>query len=121
MRACTSSNSRTFSIAITAWSAKVVTSSICLSVNGSTLVRVKNEDADRGSLAQQRDAERRAIVAKRQDAAHIVFRIGLDVVHMDDSSSSKARPTIVPRPGAIATLSKYSLFFNASWYLLVTP
>ena len=32
VRACTSSNSRTFSIAITAWSAKVVTSSICLSV-----------------------------------------------------------------------------------------
>ena len=36
--ACTSSNSRTFSIAITAWSAKVVTSSICLSVNGCTVV-----------------------------------------------------------------------------------
>ena len=41
MRACTSSNSRTFSIAITAWSAKVVTSSICLSVNGSTFARRK--------------------------------------------------------------------------------
>ena len=36
VRACTSSNSRAFSIAITAWSAKVVTSSICLSVNGRT-------------------------------------------------------------------------------------
>ena len=36
VRACTSSNSRTFSIAITAWSAKVVISSICLSVNGLT-------------------------------------------------------------------------------------
>ena len=34
VRACTSSNSRTFSMAITAWSAKVVTNSICLSVNG---------------------------------------------------------------------------------------
>ena len=32
VRACTSSNSRTFSIAITAWSAKVCKSSICLSV-----------------------------------------------------------------------------------------
>jgi hypothetical protein len=31
-------NSRTFSIAMTAWSANVVTSSICLSVNGSTRV-----------------------------------------------------------------------------------
>jgi len=36
VRACTSSNSRTFSIAITAWSAKVVTSSISRSMNGST-------------------------------------------------------------------------------------
>src|SRR6516225_8806088 len=35
-RACTSSYSRTFSIAIRAWSAKVLTSSICLSVNGRT-------------------------------------------------------------------------------------
>ena len=40
VRACSSSNSRTFSIAITAWSAKVVTSSICLSVNGATVVRI---------------------------------------------------------------------------------
>ena len=42
VRACTSSNSRTFSIAITAWSAKVVTSSICFSVNGRTVVRVRS-------------------------------------------------------------------------------
>ena len=35
-----SSNSRTFSIAIAAWSAKVDTSSICLSVNGRTCKRV---------------------------------------------------------------------------------
>ena len=34
VRCCSASNSRTFSMAITAWSAKVVTSSICLSVNG---------------------------------------------------------------------------------------
>ena len=40
VRACTSSNSRTFSIAITAWSAKVSTSSICLSVNGRGSVRI---------------------------------------------------------------------------------
>src|SRR5262249_1345574 len=39
VRACTSSNRRTFSIAITAWSAKVVTSSICLWVNGCTADR----------------------------------------------------------------------------------
>ena len=39
VRFCTSSNSRTFSIAITAWSAKVSTSSICLSVKGFTSSR----------------------------------------------------------------------------------
>jgi hypothetical protein len=42
VRACTSSNSRTFSIAITAWSANVWTRSICCWVNGSTATRVRN-------------------------------------------------------------------------------
>ncbi len=41
VRACTSSNSRAFSIAITAWSANVVTSSICFSVKGATAVRAR--------------------------------------------------------------------------------
>jgi hypothetical protein len=41
VRACTSSNSRAFSIAITAWSAKVVASSICLSEKGRTVERVR--------------------------------------------------------------------------------
>ena len=40
VRASTLSNSRTFSIAITAWSAKVVTNSICLSVKGRTVRRI---------------------------------------------------------------------------------
>ena len=42
VRACTSSNRRTFSIAITAWSANVVASSICWSVNGRTVERVRH-------------------------------------------------------------------------------
>ena len=41
VRASTRSNRRTFSIAIAAWSANVVASSICLSVNGRTSERVK--------------------------------------------------------------------------------
>jgi hypothetical protein len=41
VRACTWSNNRTFSIAITAGSAKVEISSICLSVNGFTARRNK--------------------------------------------------------------------------------
>ena len=60
VRACTSSNSRAFSIAITAWSAKVVTSSICLSVKGSYRRAVQHDDADRAALAQERHAEHRA-------------------------------------------------------------
>ena len=36
VRCCSASNSRTFSMAMTAWSAKVVTNSIWLSVNGWT-------------------------------------------------------------------------------------
>ena len=38
-RASSSVNSRTFSIAITAWSAKVFASAICLSVKGCTSLR----------------------------------------------------------------------------------
>ena len=34
LRLCSSVNRRTFSIAMTAWSAKVWSSAICLSVNG---------------------------------------------------------------------------------------
>ena len=53
-----SSNSRTFSIAIAAWSAKVATSSICRSVNGSHLrARSDADDADRNSFAQHRHSE----------------------------------------------------------------
>ena len=39
VRACSSVKSRTFSIAMTAWSAKVWSSAICLSVNGRTSAR----------------------------------------------------------------------------------
>ena len=39
VRSCSSGNSRTFSIAITAWSAKVCSSAICLSVKGRISVR----------------------------------------------------------------------------------
>ena len=63
VRACTSSNRRAFSMAISAWSAKVVTSSICLSLNGCTTGRRQHDDADRDIVAQQRDAEDRAKTA----------------------------------------------------------
>ena len=50
VRACSSSNSRVFSMAITAWSAKVLTSSICLSVNGRTSCADQHDHADRHCL-----------------------------------------------------------------------
>ncbi len=42
LRSPSSVNSRTFSIAITAWSAKALSNSTCLSENGSTLVRKRS-------------------------------------------------------------------------------
>ena len=50
VRGCNSPSSRAFSIAMTAWSAKVRTSSICRSVNGSTRFRARY-DAERPSRA----------------------------------------------------------------------
>ena len=50
VRACTSSNRRTFSMAITAWSAKVSTNSICFLVKGFTTGARQHENADRNSL-----------------------------------------------------------------------
>ena len=48
--ACVSLNSRTFSIAITAWSAKVSSSAICLSVNGRGSGAQSDDRADRRRL-----------------------------------------------------------------------
>ena len=64
VRACTSSNSRTFSMAITAWSAKVLSSSICLSVNGpvsrAQMTIVADQPARRGSCGTPRQARKPA-------------------------------------------------------------
>ena len=50
--ACFSSlNSRVFSIAITAWSAKVWSSAICVSVNGRTWMRLVNNRANRNAFS----------------------------------------------------------------------
>ena len=54
LRACTSSNSRTFSMAMTAWSAKVFSSSICLSLNGRDLGAPDTNAPIASPLAHQR-------------------------------------------------------------------
>ena len=51
-------NSRTFSMAITAWSAKVSRRAICLSVNGSDLHSANQDSPDRKSLTKQRHGKR---------------------------------------------------------------
>ena len=56
LRAWSSLNSRTFSIAITAWSAKVLSSAICLSENGSGRRANDVDRADRVEFPQHRRA-----------------------------------------------------------------
>ena len=63
VRASTLLNKRTFSIAIAAWSANVVTSSICFSVNGSHLSTYQSEDADRSPLPHHRHGKYGAEIA----------------------------------------------------------
>ncbi len=69
-------NRRTFSIAITAWSAKVSTSAIWRGENASTWWRQSVNDADRLSVAHQRHSDDRAIVLDRLPAVAV-----LGVVH----------------------------------------
>ena len=58
---------------MTAWSAKVVTSSICLSVNGRTDFRPKVDDANRRSFSQERDAKKRANATSSSAALGYVY------------------------------------------------
>ena len=55
---------RTFSIAITAWSAKVLTSSICFSVNGCTSERAKLRTPIGAPFPQQWNTENGAEVTQ---------------------------------------------------------
>ena len=89
VRACTSSNSRTFSIAITAWSAKVVTSSICLSVNGRYRLALKDHDSNRQSFPQQRHSK---YGADFQDSTKGEFRVSQYIRHMDGPAFQDRSP-----------------------------
>ena len=86
VRSCTSLNRRTVSIAITAWSAKVEISSICLALNGRAASRVKRHDADRHALAQQRHAEHGAEVAGLAGLRPVIFGVGGDIRNVDDAA-----------------------------------
>ena len=57
VRACTSSNSRTFSIAITAWSAKVVDQLDLFLGEGTHLLAPQDDHADRRAFPHERNSE----------------------------------------------------------------
>ena len=92
-------NRRTFSMAMTAWSANVFSRSICLSVNGRTSVRA---DHDRADGLPSRSIGTASIVRslRRQRVSHAVLGIGQHVGNVTTASSRIARPTRRSRLGA---------------------
>ena len=79
-------NSRTFSIAITAWSAKLSTRAICCGVKGSTSRAGKKQHANRGALAQERYPKSCSIAAKLQHPSQMIFGVILQIGHLGHTS-----------------------------------
>ena len=96
VRASTLSNSRTFSIAIAAWSANVVTSSICLSVNGRDCDASETKTPSAIALTHHRTARTVRKPPKRCALDQGVFRIGIYVADMDDLASTARVQTPSP-------------------------
>ena len=107
VRASTLSNSRTFSIAITAWSAKVVTNSICLSVNGQSGSRASPMHTDRLALTHERYPYNRANSSNFGLLLFLVKWIGPGVVYSTTCRVMAARPTAVPAPGQLAFVARF--------------
>ena len=78
------SSSRAFSMAMTAWSAKFLTNSICLSVNGRTSGRDRADGADQLAVLEQRHAEK-----------------GADMANFTAGRSACRRPPAGPRYGPV--------------------
>src|SRR5262249_36674507 len=98
---CLSSwNRRTFSMAITAWSAKIFSRAICLSVNGRTSVRPNRNHSDRSFLAQQwraKDSPSSSALLKESRFRKLRVEFSGDVVDMDCRSVDHARPVGLSR------------------------
>ena len=86
-------------MAITAWSAKVCSNLICLSLNGCTSITAKDDRSDALALAQQRHAQDRAVahVARISCASGIRRLQPKHIVHMHRTLSSNARPAVQSR------------------------
>ena len=78
-------------MAIAAWSAKVVASSICLSVNGSRCGAGQHDDADRYAFAQHRNAKDAPEIAQ-SPAFESVVGIGIHVGNVNYFSSKEGAP-----------------------------
>ncbi len=97
VRPCRSPRSRAFSIAITAWSAKVVTSAICFSVNGSTRDR-KNPKTPISVSSRSNGTPRPVCRFPRCCASVQVYSGSFAASSMCTTRrSSKVRPLNVPR------------------------
>ena len=68
---------------MTAWSAKVVASSICLSLNGFISIAGERERANGRPLAQEWDAKEGSIAERLLIASRAVFGIGQNVWNMN--------------------------------------
>src|SRR5215469_6171355 len=92
VRVCNSASSRAFSIAMTAWSAKVRTS-FDLSL-GERLDPLPTEidRADHDPFTKERYAEHGPNLRKRPGLGHRVFRIGSDVGDVDDTTREDRPP-----------------------------
>ena len=71
-------------IAITAWSAKVLTSSICFSVNGRAVDRVTARTRI-GKALSPRNCQYCTITSNAQDVGHFVLGVGLAIRNMNCS------------------------------------
>src|SRR5262252_1820382 len=91
VRACTSSNSRTFSIAITAWSANVVITSTCLSVNGVVTERASTS-APMVCFPEQRNREHGAKASSFLGLSPGVFGISQDIGDLDNPPFQQGPP-----------------------------
>ena len=100
-RASSSWNSRTFSIAITAWSAKVWSSSICLAGEGPAVVRRTRDGADRHALAQHAAPTGRCATPDPYRLAALVLRVLGRRRRARSPASGSSGPTMLPaRSGA---------------------
>ena len=103
-----------FSMAIPAWSAKVVTSSICLSVNGRTSVRhMKN--ADQFVLAQHGDGQSGPVRADALGLALLEVWIGKEIVVRCGRCGARAQPVRLRSRDRDGSRSAASTSRNSGW------